>query len=259
MSRRSGEAARFWKVGELAERCGLTVRTLHHYDSTGLLRPSVRTESAHGAGHRLYGEADVARLQQILSLKLLGFSLDQIREQLGRDEYDPRQVLRLHLASVRGQLAELTSLESRLRTLADALDRAEAVSVEEFLTTIQGMTMIEKYYTADQLAALRKRREEVGEEAMNRAPQQWADLQAEVQAAMDEGVDPPDPRAGALARRWFDLVSAFTGGDPEIFKSLNRMYANEDRIRDMDVAAMRPMIAWIGEAAEAAGVRHPGM
>ena len=66
------------KVGELARRTGLTVRTLHHYDAIGLLRPSGRTDSAHGSGHRLYTAADVARLQQILSLKHLGFGLEQI-------------------------------------------------------------------------------------------------------------------------------------------------------------------------------------
>src|SRR6478752_6178684 len=94
MSRRPPQTAatgRFWKVGELAERTGLTVRTLHHYDAMGLLSPSGRTDSAHGAGHRLYNAADLAKLQQITSLKLLGFSLDQIRDYLARSDYDPRR------------------------------------------------------------------------------------------------------------------------------------------------------------------------
>src|SRR3954451_9482376 len=106
MSRRPPETAatgRFWKVGELAERTGLTVRTLHHYEAVGLLSPSGRTGSAHGSGHRLYTAADVARLQQILSLKQLGFSLEQIREHLAGADYDPRRVVRLHLDRVRGQ------------------------------------------------------------------------------------------------------------------------------------------------------------
>ena len=53
-----------WKVGELAARTGLTVRTLHHYDAIGLLSPSGRTGSAHNSGHRLYTAADLARLPQ---------------------------------------------------------------------------------------------------------------------------------------------------------------------------------------------------
>src|SRR3954452_24068121 len=114
MTRRSTGPARpdrAWKVGELAERTGLTVRTLHHYDAIGLLRPSGRTDSAHGSGHRLYTAADVARLQQILSLKHLRFGLEQIREYLARPDYDPRRVVRMHLERVRGQAAELKRLE----------------------------------------------------------------------------------------------------------------------------------------------------
>jgi DNA-binding transcriptional MerR regulator len=248
-------------VGELAERTGLTVRTLHHYDAMGLLSPSGRTDSAHGAGHRLYGAGDVARLQQITSLKLLGFSLEQIREYLARSDYDPRQVVRLHLDRVRGQAAELKRLEARLSALADALDRAEVVSADEFLTTIEGMTMIEKYYTPEQMDFLQKRRENADPELeakIQQGPQMWADLQAEVKAAMDAGVDPAAPRAAELARRWLDLIVGFTGGDPGIFKSLSRMYQNEDTIRGMDVAAMRPMMDWIDKAMKAAGLKHPG-
>src|SRR5213080_4127982 len=114
-----------WKVGELAARTGLTVRTLHHYDAIGLLSPSGRTGSNHGSGHRLYTAADVARLQQVLALKQLGFGLEQIREYLSRADYDPRRVVRLHLERVCGQADELRRLSERLAALADALDRAE--------------------------------------------------------------------------------------------------------------------------------------
>jgi len=252
---------RFWKIGELAERTGLTVRTLHHYDAVGLLSPSGRTDSAHGSGHRLYTDADVARLQQILSLKMLGFGLDQIREYLARADYDPRQVVRLHLARVRGQAAELKRLEDRLAALSDALDRAEVVSADEFLTTIEEMTMIEKYYTPEQLELLQKRRDEAGEageEAIQQGPQRWAELNADIKAAVDGGLDPADPKAQALAHRWYALVSAFTGGDAGLFLSLKRMYQNEDTVRGMDVAALRPGMQWMEKAVEAAGIELPG-
>src|SRR6516165_7425563 len=73
------------KIGELARRTGLTVRTLHHYDAIGLLHPSLHTE----AGHRLYTADDIARLQQVLSLRQLGFSLDQVRECLDQPDFLP--------------------------------------------------------------------------------------------------------------------------------------------------------------------------
>src|SRR5262249_100530 len=145
----------------------------------GLLSPSGRTGSAHGSGHRLYTAADVARLQQIRSLKALGFSLEQVRAYLSRDDYDPRQVVRLHLERVRGQAAGLQRLADRLGAVADAMDKAEVVSAEDFLQTIEEMTMIEKYYTPEQLEYLRKRREEAGEageERIQQGPQLWTDL-----------------------------------------------------------------------------------
>lgn len=264
MPRRPSDPAapgRFWRVGELAERTGLTVRTLHHYDAIGLLSPTGRTSSAHGSGHRLYTAVDVARLQQILSLKMLGFGLDQVREYLARADYDPRQVVRLHLTRVRGQAAELKRLEDRLAALADALEKAEVVSADEFLTTIEEMTMIEKYYTPEQLDTLAKRRDEAGEageELIRQGPQQWAEFQASLRAAMDAGIEPADPRAQELARRWFALVSGFTGGDPGLFLSLKKMYQNEDTVHGMDVAAMRPGMEWIEKAAAAAGIQLPG-
>ncbi len=62
------------QIGELAKQTGLSIRTLRYYDEIGLLVPSHRTE----ADYRLYSEADIARLQQILSLRQLGFALKEI-------------------------------------------------------------------------------------------------------------------------------------------------------------------------------------
>lgn len=249
---------RVWKVGELAVRTGLTVRTLHHYDAIGLLSPSGRTGSAHGSGHRLYTAADLARLQQIVSLKQLGFGLDEVREYLSRVDYDPRRVVRLHLARVTGQADELRKLADRLAALADALDKAEAVSADDFLRTIEEITMVEKYYTQEQLDQLAARKEQVGQARIDEVQAEWPRLQAEVRSAMDARMDPADPKAQELARRWFGLISEFTGGDPGIFKSLNKMYQNEDKVHDMDVKAMRPQMEWIGKAAAAAGIKLPG-
>src|SRR5207248_10439792 len=69
-----------YHVQEFARRAGVTVRALHHYDQLGLLKPSGRS----AAGYRLYRDADLVRLQQIVTLKFIGLSLQQIREALKR-------------------------------------------------------------------------------------------------------------------------------------------------------------------------------
>lgn len=66
-------------IGELAERTGLSLRTIRHYDDVGLLPATARTEG----GFRVYSEADAARLMLIKQMKPLGFSLEEMAEILG--------------------------------------------------------------------------------------------------------------------------------------------------------------------------------
>src|SRR5947209_8715784 len=148
------------KVGGLARRTGLTVRTLHHYDEIGLLRPSTHTES----GHRLYTAEDVARLQQIVSLRQLGFSLEQVRDCLDRPDFSPPDVIRRHVRQLREQIELERRLCERLEALTRAFGSAGTVSAEDFLRAIEAMTMIENYYTPEQLEQLKKRSEQVGPE-----------------------------------------------------------------------------------------------
>src|SRR5436305_2948318 len=117
------------KVGELARRTGLTVRTLHHYDEIGLLRPSLHTES----GHRLYAAGDVARLQQVLSLRQLGFSLEEVRDCLNRPGFSPLEVIRLHVARLREQIELQRKLCAGLEALAEHFGAAGEVSADAFL------------------------------------------------------------------------------------------------------------------------------
>jgi DNA-binding transcriptional MerR regulator len=241
-------------VGELAKRTGLTVRTLHHYDEMGLLKPSLHTE----AGYRLYTPADVARLQQVLSLRQLGFALEEICDCLDRPGFAPLEVIRLHVARLREQIELHRKLCERLEALAELFRTAGEVSADGFLQTIQVMTMIEKYYTPEQLAQLDARAKEVGQEAIDQAPQQWADLFTAVTAEMEAGTDPADPKAQELAKQWLALVTQFTGGDPGIFNSLRSMYENEANVMGRDTQAMRPVMGYIQKAAAAAGIKHPG-
>lgn len=242
------------KVGELARRTGLTVRTLHHYDEIGLLKPSLHTE----AGYRLYTRADVARLQQVLSLRQLGFALEEISDCLDRPGFAPLDVIRLHATRLREQMELQKKLCERLEDLAEHFRTSEEVSADVFLFTIEVMTMIEKYYTPEQLAQLKARAGEVSQEEIDQAPQQWADLFTDVTAEMEAGTDPADPKAQELAKRWLALVTRFTGGDPGIYNSLRTMYEKEENVMGTDTKALRPKMEYILKAAAAAGIKHPG-
>lgn len=102
----------YMTAGAAAKKMGVTVRTLQHYDREGLLPPSAISEG----GRRLYTDKDIIRLHQILSLKHLGFSLDDIRDRLIPLDTpaDVAQVLSEQAAAVREKIAALTGSLSRI-------------------------------------------------------------------------------------------------------------------------------------------------
>ncbi len=212
-----------WRVGELARRTGLTVRALHHYDEIGLLRPSLRTPS----GHRLYERDDVLRLQQIQSLRMMGFPLEEIRRLLESPGVSPKQVIDLHLGRLREQIKQQERLADRLEAVTRHLDSAGRVSAEELCQMIEEMTKMDKYFTPEQLEELRLRGEQVGPDRMKEVGQEWAEILPAVQTAMENGTDPADPKIQELARRWKGLVEEFTGGNPGIAKSVATVYKEE--------------------------------
>jgi DNA-binding transcriptional MerR regulator len=212
-----------WKVGELASRTGMSVRALHHYDEIGLLTPTLRTPS----GHRLYQQADIARLQQIQSLRLMGIPLDEVKQLLDGAAMSPREVIDLHLARLHEQIALQNRLAERLHGLATHLDMVEVASIDDLCQIIQVTTAMEKYFTTEQLEVLRDRRTRIGEAHMHEVHDSWNEIIPKVRKAMAENVDPTSPEILAIARRWKALVEEFTGGDPKIAQAVKTMYEHE--------------------------------
>jgi len=111
---------RTWRIGEVAERTGLTRRTLRHYDDLGLLVPSERSWS----DYRLYTEDDLLRLLQIQNLKALGLSLAEIADALADPDLDAGATLRSHLGHLEEQIAAEQRLADRLHRLAGTSERS---------------------------------------------------------------------------------------------------------------------------------------
>ncbi len=215
------------RVGELARRTSLTVRTLHHYDAIGLVKPSLHTE----AGYRLYTGADIGRLQRVLSLRQLGFSLDEIRDCLDRPGFSPLEVIGVHIARLRDQIDLQRKLCERLEMLAVHLRAAGEVSADEFLHAIEEMTMLEtmqeKYFTPEQLQFIKERREQVSREHLEGMQETWAALIALIRAEMEKGTDPAEAKVQALAQRWQDLLHESTGGDEKIEQAMKRLWEEQ--------------------------------
>ncbi len=237
------------QIGEVARASGLTVRTLHHYDEIGLLVPSARSE----AGYRLYSDADVRRLYRILALRAMGFPLEEIAATLVREGEDPRPAVRRHLERIDEQLRLAAHLRERLARILDVLDRSDEPSGDQFIEAIEVMTRMERYYTPEQLETLGRRADALGEEGMQRAQDEWAALIADLEAERVAGTDPADPRLDPLLERWSDLIEQFTGGDPGIRASLQRLYDREGPERASQGAVNGETMAYAGKAIAARG------
>jgi DNA-binding transcriptional MerR regulator len=125
-----------WKIGEIADRTGITIRTLHHYHDIGLLIPSGMTD----AGHRLYSNDDIICLQQIISLKQFGFRLDKIKAILDGKNFNPLEIIRKQLQVVEENLKSQSKLKSQLETILSILLKNEA-NTEEFIKLIGVLNM----------------------------------------------------------------------------------------------------------------------
>jgi MerR family transcriptional regulator, thiopeptide resistance regulator len=217
---------RLFQASEFARIAGVTVRALHHYDRIGLLKPSGRTS----AGYRLYGEQDFVRLQQIVTLKFIGFSLNQIKDLLNRNSMDLPKALRLQREILESKRSHLDRAVKAIEKAEQALAAGESIDGEAFAKICEVINMqnnmdwVKKYYTEEQLEELSSR---WSPEIQEQAERDWAALQKDVQAAMDEGVDPTSERARELAARRSALIEQFTGGNPAILESLTRLYQDK--------------------------------
>jgi DNA-binding transcriptional MerR regulator len=221
-------ADKLFQAREFAELTGVTVRTLHHYDRLGLLKPSRYSR----AGYLLYRESDVTRLEQIVALKFIGFSLNEIKNILNRNSID--------LATALCQQREaLTEKANRLELAIQAIERAEYVigtsrepgwelfiKIIEVINMQQDMNWTKKYYSDEAQREIKHRAATIPREVIEQAQRDWATLIKEVDAAVSSGVDPASNRAQGLARRWSELLKGFTGDNAEIQKGLNQMYAD---------------------------------
>lgn len=222
---------RSYRVGEVATLTQTSVRTLHHYDQIGLLHPTAHS----AAGYRLYGEDDVLRLQQILTLRYLGFPLKRIGELLDRPDFDLVASLRAQGVALRERIAELERISASIGDLVEGRlatgDWSWELLVEASEAVGAGLTQrevnMEKLYTPEQLAQFAELAEATPEREMAAIQDGWTELLAEVRA--NSGLDPASAAAQALATR-ADALSARTVRAYEQYPELLRaIRANYDK------------------------------
>ena len=225
------------QVGELAKRAGLTVRTLHHYEQTGLLTPSARSE----AGYRLYNLSAVQRLHMIKALAQTGLTLATIKDYLDRQTLSLPELLTQQIETLNDQLRDVARLRDRLLALREALASGNEPDLESWLQTLELMKMYDRWFSQQELAALPFAAQD------EQRAQAWRELTEEVQTLMASGCSTDSPQAMSLATRWMERLEQDTAGRPEFLTRLNAMHAAEPQM--VEQTGVTPaIIAFITEA-----------
>jgi DNA-binding transcriptional MerR regulator len=216
------------QVKAFAAQAGVSVRTLHLYDRLGLLEPAAVSES----GYRLYGEPELERLEQILALRFVGFTLEQIKELLGESQPLERALRMQHEVILR----QKRRLESALDAIAQAEQALSAGGAADRWKTLRTVIEVFKmqddwswtkeYYSQEAQRAIDERRASISPQAIEQGQRDWSELIAAVEDAAARGVDPNGAEAQSLCARWQALIGQFTLGNAEVARGLDRLWTD---------------------------------
>ena len=235
MTERAAHPESTWTVGQVAERVDVTVRTLHHYDEIGLLRPSRRS----GSGYRLYTEADLVRLQHVVVYRRLGFALEEIALLLDDPTADVGEHLRRQRLAVMARLDEMTDLVA-------AIDRAlEAEMTGTSLTPEEQRELFGENFSDDYAREAEERwgDTDAWKQSQSRTARytkaDWQEVAAETEAVVQAFLDakrrdePADSTAAtdAAERHRLSIDQRFYDCSREMHATIAEMYVTDERFR----------------------------
>ena len=222
-----------YTVSKLAKLAGVSVRTLHHYDETGLLKPSFRSDS----GYRQYQRKDLLRLQQILFYRELDFSLSVIKDILDDPDYDEVRALVNHRHNLEQRIERLSNLLNTLdKTILHYKEDTMALTDEELY---EGFTkeQIERYnkevdemYGPGTVEATRERIGKLTKKQWQGVKEEGEAINVEMAGLMD--LSPESPEVQNLVKRHHAWIENFWTPNAESYKGLGKGYTENPEFRE---------------------------
>ena len=211
----------YMTVGEVAKKMGTTVRTLQYYDKEGLLSPSAESEG----GRRLYTDKDLVILHQILSLKSLGFSLNDIKQRLIPLETptDVATALTKQADSIQEKIEQLTASLTAIKQLKTEVLQMRTVNFKKYADIIVNLQIkndsyyLIKRFDDDMLDHIRNQFDrESGLDFMDR----FNRLSDEIVQLQKENVLPESEKCQQIVKEYWGLIMEFTNGDMSMLPKL---------------------------------------
>ena len=221
-----------YTVHQLAKIAGVSVRTLHHYDHIGLLKPASRN----AARYRFYGEAELLRLQQILFFRELDCSLEDIARILDSPGFDPVDALEAHREELKKRAERLDKL---LETIDKTLRKLKGEKVDMSDQELYGGLSKEQAEAYAEEARERwdpKLVNETNARVKKWSKQKWAEVNKELDEILRQlaelmGTPVEDRKIQALVARHRAYVNNFYEVKPGMYRGLGKLYTEDPRFR----------------------------
>ncbi len=237
-------------IQELTKETGVTVRTLRYYDQIDLLRPSGKTEG----GHRLYSETDVIRLQQILFLKEMGFSLKEITNMLVTDGFCLKESLEKQLKFVQEEQEKFTRMERILQAVVYSTELEgeldwkimfELIQLSKQSPRIREMFQTKKF--SDEEQKLLRNLPNMSEEDEN--VREWVDLLKQLRNFMKEGKDASHDEVQEATKRLMAKCIEMANGDEAFLDKLWEVRKSKEDSQQMNMYPIEEeLLAYMDEA-----------
>ena len=226
-----------YTVQRLGQLAGISTRTLRYYDEIGILKPA----RINSSGYRIYGQAEVDKLQQILFYRELGVSLENIKEIVTAPSFDEAEALREHHSQLLDKRKQLDLLIANVeKTMALTEGRTTMSDQEKFEGFKQKLVddnerkygkEVREKYGEERVNASNAKVKNMTQEQHDEVTQLSEELQATLAAAFQTG-DPSGElaqKAAELHKRW--LTYYWSEYSKEVHAGLAQMYVDDDRFK----------------------------
>lgn len=214
----------YMTIGDVAKKMGLTVRALQYYDREGIFSPSCASEG----GRRLYSDKDIVRLHQILSLKSLGFSLDEIKNRLITVDTPKAAIdaLTEQSNSIQEQINNLSQSLKAIEALKSEINQMQTVDFSKYADIIVNLQLGNKYYGLiknfdDNMSDYchKKFDKDTGRAFIDK----FNFIMENTEKCIDSGIAPESERGQVIAKEFWQLITEFTGGDTSMLPQLTNL------------------------------------
>lgn len=217
-------------VGELAKEMDVTVRTLQYYDKQGLLKPSAKSDG----GRRLYTKKDMVKLHQILSLKSLGFSLNEINLNLFSldNPTDVAKTLENQSELIKNHIEKLKLALETTVALHDEVLRIKTVDFSKYADIISMLKQQNENYWVikhfdEKLSSHIQNQFKDNQENGLKLFNTYSTILDKAVSFKEQDESPISDKSIALAKEWWDMINDFTGGDMSLLPELMKFNENK--------------------------------